>query len=158
MPNFQPQAAYRPRQIMPMGVWTIDQWRLKVHGIAFADRGAPPPAMVEAVHRLAAARLGDLAPNQHHHLGYLMIHLARPANYALLTWWANENTVFQATYTSDLETPTEFREISASGQVACVWEMRVHAFERESWLKNVLANPHGVDVEAYLTDTLCELA
>ncbi|HSF81772.1 MAG TPA: hypothetical protein VLA49_11090 [Anaerolineales bacterium] len=43
-----------------------------------------------------------------------------------------------------------------TGLTACVWDLRLMAFERQSWLETVLANPSGPDLEAYLACRLNE--
>jgi hypothetical protein len=45
--------------------------------------------------------------------------------------------------------------MSGNGPAACVWDLRVMAFERDAWLECILKNPRP-DVEAYLQRRLNE--
>lgn len=47
-------------------------------------------------------------------------------------------------------------EVTATGVIACVWDLRVICFERGAWVEQVLANPTGPDVERYLACRLSE--
>ena len=38
--------------------------------------------------------------------------------------------------------------------VGCVWELEVIDFERRVWLRDVLANSDGPDLELYLTQSI----
>ena len=42
------------------------------------------------------------------------------------------------------------RDAAVEGFGPCVWELAVQAHERQAWLRYVLVNPHGPDVDAYL--------
>ena len=145
---------YRARAIAPLEPWTIGAWRLKVYAINHADRGHIAPALIEGARAITERRLATASVDGEHRVGYVMLHQARIANYLLVTWWGSDNTVFQATFTSPIDQPAALVDIGASGQVACVWEMAVHAFEREAWLATVLQNPPGPDLDAYLARLL----
>ncbi len=50
--------------------------------------------------------------------------------------------------------PTRFAPIPAGGSTACVWELRIHGFERDSFVTHVLDPVGGPDLGAYLADAL----
>lgn len=55
---------------------------------------------------------------------------------------------------ASLDDPTRFADVASRHVGPCVWELAVQAHEREAWLRHVLANPAGPDLDAYLRDGL----
>ncbi|WP_420626789.1 hypothetical protein [Candidatus Poriferisodalis sp.] len=53
-----------------------------------------------------------------------------------------------------LDDPTSFEPVPPGGPTACVWELAVHAHERDAFVVHVLNPPDGPDYDAYLADTL----
>jgi hypothetical protein len=60
--------------------------------------------------------------------------------------------LFQRYFRAPLEQPARL-ELVETGQVGCVWELEVVAFEREAWLRHVLGLREP-DMAGYLTDRL----
>jgi len=40
----------------------------------------------------------------------------------------------------------------------CVWDLRLQNFEREAWIKHILAKANAPDFDGYLNDRLNETA
>lgn len=52
---------------------------------------------------------------------------------------------------------TDLQDAAAEGFGPCVWEFAVQGHERRAWLRHVLANLQGPDLDAYLEDRLAAL-
>jgi prepilin-type processing-associated H-X9-DG protein len=147
---------YETRPIRFLGLWEHGDWKLKVYGIAFG-KAAPRPDLVVAAKRVAAERLAKVASSiQHYSVGFLGIHDGRTANFVFVDWWADENELHHHLYVSPTDDPDALVYRTPSGLMACVCDLRVIEFERNAWLKTVLRNPAGPDLEEYLQMTLNE--
>jgi hypothetical protein len=152
---FNPEP-YQTRSIRFLELSTAGDCRLKVYGIAYG-RNEPRPELVAAAKQVALERLASVpAAIDHYSVGFLGIHDGRTANFVFVSYWANENELVHHVYVSPTAEPTRLEYVTPTGLVACVWDLRVLAFEREAWLDAVLRNPPGPDLEAYLSRTLCE--
>jgi hypothetical protein len=146
---------YEPRPIRFLELWKFDDWRMKVYGIAHG-KPAPRGELIEAAKVVAQRTLTSLAnATSHYSVGFLGIHDGRTGNFVFVDWWADENELNHHVYNSPNDDPTQLKDISGSGPAACVWDLRVMAFERDAWLDCILKNPHP-DVEAYLQRQLSE--
>ena len=86
-------------------------------------------------------------------LGYIIFHEGRLANWLLLDWWADEIQIWHHLYRSDLANPAGFERVT-SDLIACIWELRLIAFEREAWIETMLKSPDRPDVRRYLAARL----
>jgi prepilin-type processing-associated H-X9-DG protein len=147
---------YEKRAIRFLEVWRAGGWRLKVYGIAHA-RATPRPELIAAAKLVAQPRL-ESAPGSlsHYSVGFLGVHDGRTANFVFVDWWADENELHHHVYVSPTDQPSRFAYVTPTGLAACVWDLRVMAFERQAWLDPVLKRPHGPDLDAYLRQTLNE--
>ena len=150
------QEAYRPRPVRFLEEWPHAGWRLKVYGIAY--RGEfPRAALVGAAKREARGRLPRPAAGEGRYgVSFLGVHDGRAANFVFVDWWADENELHHHVYTSASEELESLTYATPTGLSACVWDLRVQAFEREAWVEEVLKNPRGPDLEAYLARRLNE--
>jgi hypothetical protein len=146
---------YRPRPIRFLDVWRAEEWRLKVYGIAY-ERAAPCPKLLEAAKVVARDRLATVTIANHYSVGFLGVHQGRTANFVFVDWWADENELHHHVYVSPTAEPEKLQYVTPTGLVACVWDLRVMAFERQAWLDHVLQNPRGPNLEAYLEHRLNE--
>ena len=148
--------SYRQRPTRFLELWQQGPWRLKVYGIAY-DRAAPRPELIEAAKVVARQRLAGIpAFLPHYSVGFLGVHDGRTANFVFVDWWADENELHHHVYVSPTDEPGKLTYATPTGLVACVWDLRVMAFERQAWLDAVLRNPQGPDLEAYLALRLNE--
>jgi hypothetical protein len=145
---------YRPRPVRFLEEWREAGWRLKVYGIAY--RGERPRAeLVETAKRLARARLPQPAVNESRYgVGFLGVHDGRGANFVFIDWWADENELHHHVYTSATDELENLTYVPPIGLSACVWDLRVQAFERDAWLEEVLQNVNGANVEGYMARRL----
>ena len=141
---------YRPRQVSDLGIFENDGWRLKVTGIAY--RGAAPrKELVDATARAARAILPHPAVSpERYGTGFIGVHDGRGACFCFVDWWESENELHHRTLVAPQDSPSELRETTGSGFVACAWDLALICHERQAWVDCVLANPEGPDLDAYL--------
>jgi prepilin-type processing-associated H-X9-DG protein len=149
-------SSYETRPIRFLELWQHSGWRLKVYGIAFG-RPTPRPELIEAAKLAAGERLSSVPGSlRHYSVGFLGVHDGRTANFVFVDWWADENELHHHVYVSPADEPTRLAYVTPTGLAACVWDLRVMAFERQAWLDAVLRRSGGPDLHAYLRQTLDE--
>ena len=84
-------------------------------------------------------------------MGFVVIHRAADYAFVLIDWWSGQNELRQHLLSAPLDRPGELAP-HPSPAIGCVWELAVVDFERRAWLRHVLDNPNGPDLEAYLDD------
>jgi len=148
--------AYAPRPIRFLELWKPAGWRLKVYGVAYSG-ARPDEALVAAAKHAAEARLPDpeITPRCYG-VGFLGVHEGRGSNFVFVDWWAHENELHHHVHVSQSSAPTELIEVTSTGLIACVWDLRIIGFERDAWVETVLANPQGPDLDVYLARRLNE--
>ena len=70
--------------------------------------------------------------------------------------WANENELLHHYWVSPVDDPTRLVVPDPDHNSVCVWDLAAQAFEREAWVKSVLQNPSGPDIDHYL-NLRCEM-
>jgi hypothetical protein len=147
---------YQPRPIRFIEVWRCGTWRLKVYGIAHG-RAAPRRSLIDAAKLVAAESLAAVAPAvKHYSVGFLGIHDGRTSNFVFVDWWADENELHHHVYVSPKHEPERLVYTTPTGVIACVWDLRVLAFERQAWLDTVLLASGSANLDAYLERRLNE--
>jgi len=145
------QEPYQPRPIRFLDLWQLKGWRLKAYGIAYKGE-RPRRALIEAAQKLATEKLDQFSQNKaHYYAGFVGIHDGRGANFVFIDFWADENELHHHVYISPAAAPAALAYVTPTGLIACVWDLSLMSFERQAWVKTVLANPAGPDVEQYLT-------
>ncbi len=150
----RPAERYEPRPVRPLGVRRFGDWRIKVYAITYRRAGLSEAlrdaAVGRAKARLPRPALSDSRPG----VGFLGIHEGRDSNFSFLDWWANENELHHHVWFSTPHEPGALREWTPEDPFACVWDLAVVGFERAAWVRHVLANPDGPDLDAYLADAM----
>ena len=70
-------------------------------------------------------------------LGFAICHDACDFDTVTLDWWERTNELRHLVFRS----PTNagrFSNITHSGEAACIWELAIIGFERETWIETVL--------------------
>ncbi|MGD8785566.1 MAG: isochorismatase [Thioalkalispiraceae bacterium] len=148
------EASYQTRPIRFLGIWEIDEWRMKAYGIAYAN-STPQQQLVDAAQQIARHELTQSDMNmQHYGTGFIGIHEGKTGNFMFISWWANENELYHRVYTSSTDQPGNLVDMTSSGLTACTWDLRVMCFERDAWVESVLKKYPHPDIEAYLDNTL----
>ncbi|HMJ88954.1 MAG TPA: hypothetical protein VK530_04020 [Candidatus Acidoferrum sp.] len=133
-----------------LDLWPVDDWRIKVYGIAHA-RPQPRPELVTAARRVATQHLRSLPGSmRHYHVGFLGVHDGRTSNFVFLDFWADENELYHHVYVSPTAQPDQFTYVTPTGLSACVWDLKLQAFERDAWVTHVLKRSAAPDFDGYL--------
>jgi hypothetical protein len=147
---------YEKRPIRFLELWQHAEWRIKVYGIAHGV-ATPGTVLVDAAKAAARQRLAAVDSSiRHYSVGFLGIHEGRTASFVFVDWWAEENELHHHVYISPTDNPARLTYSTPSGLAACVWDLRVMAFERQAWLDTVLKRGEGPDFDAYLQARLNE--
>lgn len=141
-PRFTP---YHPRRLASLGLVEAGGFRLKRYSIVFGDEphdagrfdGLMPLALAE----LPSPAIAEGRPG----VGFAILHRGRTADYVVLGWWDRENEVPIRVFVSDTRGP----HAASGGEGMCVWDLRVVWWEREAYVRTMLAD-RPADVEAYL--------
>ena len=143
------EAPYKPRHVRFIRKEDVEGWQLKLYGIA-VNGEEPRPDFVEATRDLAAQVVPQPpAGEDHYGVGFAIAHDARSVGIALVYFWKSENELHQRIYVSPKDDPAAFTQVE-NQPAGCVWELEVVNFERLAWLEDVLSNPAGPDIDAYL--------
>ena len=144
---------YEPRRLHFVRTEEVGDWRIKAYGIGL-DGGDARPEFVDATVRLAhEVYPNPAATDDRYGVGFFIAHDARFACIALLYWWQSENELHQRIYYGPKDDPDAMVPVEGPQAAGCVWELGIVDFERRAWLEDVLQNPGGPDVEAYLSRT-----
>ncbi len=136
------------RPITFLGTHDIDGWKIKTYRTTHLGAGL----MSAARHRAAGAlperpdRVGAYG------VGFLIVHQTAGSCFALVDWWVREDELHQRVFATDPDRPTAFEPLHTT-VVGRVPALDVLGHERQAWLRHVLANPAGPDIDAYLADT-----
>ena len=115
----------------------------------------PDQACITAAESIAAQTLPLPAVTENRYgVAFVTVHQAAMFNQIIVDWWERENELRHRVFQAWPEAPYDFREITASGEAFCVWELKVIAFERDAWMSHVLTPPGGTDWEGYLQQKL----
>jgi hypothetical protein len=145
---------YQPRPIRFLELWQVDDWRLKVYGIAHG-RPEPRTELIGAAKAIATQRLRSLPEGSgHYHVGFLGVHDGRTSNFVFLDYWADEDELHHHVFvTPDIQVQ-QFSYATPTGLSACVWDLRLQSFERDAWVTHILKRSAAPDFEGYLGATL----
>ena len=145
---------YELRPIRFLDLWRTDGWRIKLYGIAYA-RPQPRAELVIAAQQVATQCLRQLPTDlRHYHIAFLGVHDGRTSNFVFLDFWADENELHHHVFVSPTDHPDQFTYVTPTGLSACVWDLRLQAFETEAWLTHVLRCGASPDFDSYLAATL----
>lgn len=115
---------------------------------------AIPDSLIDECLRIAREVLPLPArTDRRYGIATLIVHEAAAFNTIVVDWWEQTNELRHHVFRAPSDETGPFVEITSSGESVCVWELRIQAFEREAWLRNVLllSSP---DFDEYLGETL----
>ncbi|ROM90335.1 hypothetical protein [Pseudomonas brassicacearum] len=152
---------YLPRLSQSYPTVSVNDRKFKVYGV-FSDpsKVACFPSQEELVSRIGEMTGAPTDPADHG-LGFAIVHLALDGDYLLLSQWVDANMLQHRVYKCvvDNRKLTNVESLAETGIIACVWELEIMKFERDSWVRTMLnASPDAVrqptgDPEAYLQST-----
>lgn len=140
---------FQTRPTRPTGTTVVNGWRLKTYEITLDGQ----PVEGDVVSAVVGVLGDELSPPTTDDVGFLIVHHGAEQVWVLADLWSGD-IISQHTFCADLDDPTTFRRVPAGGPTACVWELAVHAHEREAFIRHVLDPADGPDVDGYLADTL----
>ncbi len=139
---------FAPRPTRSLGVATINGWSLKRYEITVDTQ--PVADEIWAAAELAIGETLAPAPDPGS-VGFAIVHLGSRVWLLIDTW--REDIMYQTLLCAPLTDPTNFQE-AEPGPTACVWELVVHAHEREACVRHLLDPADGPDVPGYLADVV----
>ena len=134
----------RYERTVPIADWRIKLYTITTHG------SLARPALIDETLRRAPEVLPASTTVDHYGIGFAIVHDAMTASIALYYWWQSFNELHQRVFAGPKDDPRAMTQL-ANQTAGCVWELEVIDFERRAWLADMLANPRGPDVEAYLS-------
>jgi hypothetical protein len=140
------------RPIRFLGLHEIGEWQVKLYGISsLAER--PAPEFTPIALELAQACLpGPPVTEIRYGIAFVTIHQAEAFNQIIVDWWEYNNELRHRVFKAMPTSPTTFKDITATGEAFCVWELAVICHERNAWIRHVLQDVPNVD--SYLEDVI----
>lgn len=141
---------FRERRAAFLELWEHRSWRMKLYGISIT--GDPPrPALICNARQIAARTLGQ-GPSGYG-LGWIIVHEGQAGDYVLVDWWTDQDLVQHRLHGAPRGAPS-LQYGWPQGAGFCVWELAVCWFERQAWVRHVLARAADPHFEGYLRDRL----
>ena len=81
------------------------------------------------------------------------MHHGAESVWVLADLWAGD-IISQHTFQAALDDPASFARVPAGGPTACVFELTVHAHERDAFVRHVLNPADGPEITNYLGDVV----
>ena len=155
-----PTPIRRPQPMRRIGSVGVDAFllddvriELKQYEVVFGEReGEDRSSISDSARRTAREIAGREMPRTAHHgLGFTVLHHGEDSEWLLVCWWTNECILCQSLLRADRGS-AEFRSFPGAN-VACTWELAVHAHEREAWSRHVMRDDADGWRGRYLADT-----
>ncbi|HZW10576.1 MAG TPA: hypothetical protein VFF69_11795 [Phycisphaerales bacterium] len=149
-----PACNERLRPVRCIDIVELVGFRLKLVTIVASGDQAGPDLTAGAI--CVAERHLREHPTRHEHygVGFLGVHDGQGSNQVFLDLWINSNELKHTIWISSKDKPGELVVPPDDYNSVCVWDLAVQAFEREAWLRHVLRNSAGPDLDAYLAERI----
>lgn len=145
---------YKSRPIRFLALIEIGGWQVKVYSIS-AKGAYVPDWLLEKGKAIASKHIHQAVELQEgYRVAILILHEGADGNYILLDWWFGENMIKNHVYASTSDSPDDFKYVTPSGIAYCVWELEVIHFERQAWIKTILAQAASPRMDSYLLEQL----
>jgi hypothetical protein len=125
---------------------------MKLYGIAWR-REFPCAELISAARQIASDVVTKIRQNEFH-VGFVGVHDGCNAAFVFVDFWGNENELFHHLFISRNKRSENLKPAAADDSTACVWDLKLQAFERDAWVKNVLRRPDQPNFSAYLEERL----
>lgn len=131
---------YGPRRVWSRPPVALGGARMKPYELRFAGRltgREPTPADWPALLALRPPRPDDALD---HAVGFAIMHYAKDGDYLLVSRWHAGNTLKHEVW-AVTESAEGWRRTSLADtrMIACVWELEIIHFERNAWVRTVMA-------------------
>lgn len=145
---------YQERSIRFKEVTNYEGWRIKVYGISRQNQDPIDDGLfATSTGRLFNHLPSNATSESSYGVGFYILHQGEHRNWFLLDWWHDQEILKQKLFSSPLEDPEKIAEAEPD-LMACTWEMAIQCFERQAWIEQVLKNPDGPDLTAYLAEQM----
>lgn len=140
--------AYAPRPTRLHRVIRAQGWTVKLYGISHG-RPAVEDGMLDAAAEAGLAHLPAAAEPGVFDIGFVIAHQGQDAEWVLVHWWQTGGVLARRLLVRPCGAVHAFTT-APDHLLACVWELPVLAFERDAWVRFVLADPSEPDLDGYL--------
>ncbi|HEY2062008.1 hypothetical protein [Amycolatopsis sp. NBC_01480] len=128
---------YSPRLVKALPPLDVRGRALKAYGI-FADPvDADTPPSPEWLRQQVASVLLEPPEPEDHPAGFVILHRGGDGDYLLVSQWFDANMLKH--WVRGSAGGAAFEPLAERAVIACVWELEVLKFERDAWVKTVLA-------------------
>jgi hypothetical protein len=126
---------YFPRWVEAGAAISVNGYRLKPYSMHLSDKKEKQVLQDSDLRSLLQACVPPSPEPLDHGVGFVMVHYARDGDYLLISRWYGGNMLkhelFQLSQTAQ---GWQAEPLRSTNIVACVWELQVVAFERQSWV------------------------
>ena len=131
---------YEPRAVDFHGVLQVHDYRFKIYTIRALGRTAATLPPEQNLRRMLEVGLLDLASEPDHKVGFAILHWGGDGDYLLVNTWQDANMLRSSVLRVDVwdSDPPRLTSLAPQRIVACVWELQIHKFERDAWVREVL--------------------
>lgn len=144
---------YRDRAIDFMGLREVRGWRLKLYSVRYTPEPLPEEVYEEGLLQAVEALPSPATAADRPGVAFVIFHCGRGVDFLVVNWWDHENELFNRVLLRSFGEAAAW-EWGRGGETACVWDLQILCFERDAYVRRVLAPPHGPDLEGYLDETL----
>lgn len=150
------QNKYQTRPIRFLEIYEHEDWKIKIYSISSRNEYVKKEIVVLAKTYLARwlQNSFNYFPLETYRIATLILHEGKEGCFALLNWWIDENMLQNHVYLLKKNDQTRFIDYSKKGITACVWEMEIIWFERNSWIQHVLSKAPRPNYDGYLQEHL----
>lgn len=143
---------FEERRIACSGVVKVHGYDLKVYEVVLGN-GALVKERFDPAMELAGEALPQPAPAPGRPgVGFAIRHQGRGWDYFVLAWWEAENELPMRIWTRPQGNAGSWKPATPL-QSVCVWDLQIVAFERDAYVKHILARARP-DLCAYLYTAL----
>lgn len=132
---------YQARRVRALPPLNVAGRMLKLYAV-FSEQHAHTALPSEAaLHRLLEVVLPPLVDERDHPAGFAILHFANDGIYLLVSRWYDANMLKHQVYQCRIEGGhiQLSADLAETQIIACVWELEILKFERDAWVRTVLA-------------------
>jgi hypothetical protein len=146
---------YAPRLVKAFPPVDVGGRALKAYGVFAEPADADSPVSPEWLREQAGSVLPEAPEPGDHPAGFVILHRAKDGDYLLVSQWYDANMLKHWVRGAPAGGSAAFEPLAEQAVIACVWELEIVKFERDAWVRTVLA--HGrldqSSLDAYLGTT-----
>jgi hypothetical protein len=144
---------FAPRPVRPGALLVHAGWRIKPYDITLPDESIDESDCARVLPLALDALPSPAQTERRPGVGFCIRHQGRGWSYLVLCWWDSENELPIRIWTRERGGSSAWAP-ARPDQSICVWDAQVIAFERDAYIRRVLAQPDAPDLDGYLADRL----